>query len=199
MIERVSPCIVWIDEAEKSLSGGRSSDQTDSGTTSRMIGILSTWLQETSAPVCLALTANSLSTLPVEFINRVDERFFFDLPAKRDRIDILKIHLLKRRQDTRRFDLDVLAEAADMMVGREIEQAVKAALIASYNKGHAALDFDTMKNILLRKPRLAKTMVDEVQGLIQWVGYDKDADDGIRARYAAPPTTKNASSLRVVS
>src|SRR5207244_211958 len=100
--------------------------QTDSGTTSRMIGILSTWLQETEAPICLALTANSLGTLPIEFINRMDERFFFDLPAKKDRIEILKIHLSKIKQDWRKFDLNALADRADMMVGREIEQAIKA-------------------------------------------------------------------------
>jgi AAA+ superfamily predicted ATPase len=201
MIEQVSPCIVWIDEAEKSLAGGKSSDHTDSGTTSRMIGILSTWLQETTAPICLALTANSLASLPIEFINRLDERFFFDLPSKKDRIEILKIHLAKNKQDPRRFDLDALAEAANMMVGREIEQAIKAAMTESFNKKFSALSFDVLHLTLERKPRLANTMVDEVKGLIEWVGYDDKADDGIRARYAAPPTRKNApppAALKIV-
>jgi len=191
LIERVAPCIVWIDEAEKSLSGGQSSAQTDNGTTSRMIGILSTWLQETNAPICLALTANSLSTLPIEFINRMDERFFFDLPSKKDRIDILKIHLGKIRQDWRRFDLDALADRADNMVGREIEQAIKAALADSFHANKPALDYDLLKLQLVKKPRIFKTMVDEVEQLRAWVGYDKEADDGIRARYAAPPVHHN--------
>ncbi len=77
IIESASPCIVWVDEAEKSLAGGASSAQSDAGTTSRTIGIFSTWLQETKARVCLAMTANTLKTLPVEFVNRMDERFFF--------------------------------------------------------------------------------------------------------------------------
>lgn len=199
LIERVSPCIVWIDEAEKSLSGGASSANTDSGTTSRMIGILSTWLQETEAPICLALTANTLTTLPIEFINRMDERFFFDLPSKKDRLEILKIHLQKIKQDPRRFDLDALAERADMMVGREIEQAIKAALTDSFHAKKPALDPDILMTQLTKKPRISKTMVDEIATLITWVGYDAEADDGIRARYAAPPTKRNmGGGLQVV-
>jgi AAA+ superfamily predicted ATPase len=191
LIERVSPCIVWIDEAEKSLSGGASSASTDSGTTSRMIGILSTWLQETNAPICLALTANTLATLPIEFINRMDERFFFDLPSKKDRIDIIKIHLGKLKQDMRKFNLDALAGAADMMVGREIEQAIKAALTDSFHAKKPSLDEEILYKQLTKKPRIAKTMVDEIASLISWVGYDAEADDGIRARYAAPPTQRH--------
>jgi SpoVK/Ycf46/Vps4 family AAA+-type ATPase len=199
LIERVAPCIVWIDEAEKSLSGGQSSAQTDNGTTSRMIGILSTWLQETDAPVCLALTANSLGTMPIEFINRMDERFFFDLPSKKDRIDILKIHLSKIKQDWRRFDLDALSDRAENMVGREIEQAIKAALTDSFHAKKPALDYDILKTQLIKKPRIFKTMVDEVASLKEWVGYDKESDDGIRARFAAPPIVgKNASGLSLV-
>lgn len=195
MIERVSPCIVWIDEAEKSLSGGASSAQTDSGTTSRMIGILSTWLQETEAPVCLALTANSLGTLPIEFISRMDERFFFDLPSKKDRIEILKIHLVKRKQDPKKFDLDALAERADMMVGREIEQAIKAALTESFHAMKPCLDEGILMTQLTKKPRISKTMADEIASIISWVGYDKEINDGVRARYAAPPTSRNSDGV----
>lgn len=198
LIERMAPCIVWVDEAEKSLSGGQSSAQTDSGTTSRMIGILSTWMQETESPVCFALTANSLATLPVEFINRVDERFFFDLPSKKDRVEILKIHLAMRNQNVDRFDLDVLAEVSDMMVGREIEQAIKAAMTKSFVAKKSALDFGVLKSCLVKKPRLARTMVDEIRSLVDWVGYDAEADDGIRARYASPPTKKNNPNLQLV-
>ena len=198
LIERVAPCIVWIDEAEKSLSGGQSSAQTDSGVTNRMIGILSTWLQETDSPICLALTANSLSTLPVEFVNRMDERFFFDLPAKKERIEILKIHLTKIRQDWRRFDLDALADRADLMVGREIEQAIKAALTDSFHARKPSLDYDILKKQLIKKPRIFKTMVDEVAAIKEWVGYDKEADDGIRARFAAPPNIGKTNNLQIV-
>jgi SpoVK/Ycf46/Vps4 family AAA+-type ATPase len=190
IIESVAPCVVWADEAEKSLSGAHSSSHSDAGTTSRMIGILSTWLQETDAPVCFAMTANSLQTLPVEFVNRLDERFFFDLPSEEDRVDILKIHLRKMNQDPSRFELVELADKAKHMVGREIEQAIGAAMIESFHAGKPSLDQDILIEILMRKPRIVKTMVEEIRHVRDWVGWDAETNDGIRARFAAPPNKK---------
>ena len=37
----VAPCVLWIDEIEKGLSGLGSSDRTDGGTASRVFGSLS--------------------------------------------------------------------------------------------------------------------------------------------------------------
>lgn len=193
IIEAAAPCIVWIDEAEKSLSGGASSAQSDAGTTSRTIGILSTWLQETNAPVCLAMTANSLKTLPVEFVNRMDERFFFDMPTEEDRVDILKIHLTKNGQNPEEFDLAKLAERSRLMVGREIEQALGAAMIESFTQNKKGLDEEIFEAELVKKPRIVRTMVDEVREVLEWVGYDPDADDGIRARFASKPDSRGGT------
>jgi len=198
IIESAAPCIVWIDEAEKSLSGGASSAQSDAGTTSRTIGILSTWLQETDAPVCLAMTANSLKTLPVEFVNRMDERFFFDMPTEEDRVDIIKIHLEKAGQNPEDFDLAKLAEASRLMVGREIEQAIQAAMRESFHAKKAGLDEDILALELTKKPRIVKTMVDEVKEVLEWVGYDPEADDGVRARFAGKPGG-NGGTLKLIS
>lgn len=186
-------CIVWIDEAEKSLSGGASSGASDAGTTSRTIGILSTWLQETDAKVCLAMTANSLKTLPVEFVNRLDERFFFDLPTEEDRVDILKIHLKKAGQTPDDFDLAGLSEKAAGMVGREMEQAIGAAMIESFDQGKKALDEGVLADELAHKPRIIKTMADEVRETLEWVGYDPEANDGIRAKFASAPDRKTGA------
>lgn len=196
LIESVSPCVVWMDEAEKSLSGGQSSAMSDAGTTSRTIGILSNWLQETKAQVCLALTANSLKTLPVEFINRMDERYFFDLPSEEERVEILKIHLRKRGQDPGNFNLATLAEYAINMVGREIEQAIGAALIDSFEADCDALDQDILAEQLKSKPRIFKTMVDELKEVLDWVGYDPDVDDGIRARFASARRSETFKKFR---
>lgn len=189
-------CVVWLDEAEKSLSGGQSSAMSDAGTTSRVIGILSNWLQETTAQVCLALTANSLKTLPVEFVNRMDERFFFDLPSEEERVEILKIHLRKRGQDPANFQLAELAEHAVNMVGREIEQAIGAALIESFHAGCEALSPEILAKELQSKPRIFKTMVDELKEVLDWVGYDPDIGDGIRARFASKRRSETFKNFR---
>ena len=187
LAEAAAPCILWIDEAEKSLSGGASSAYTDAGTTSRMIGALSTWIQETDADVCLALTANSCKTLPVEFVNRMDVRWFFDLPSLEDRVDILKIHLEQQGQDPSKFNLSSLAEAAQATVGREIEQCIKEAMLESFSQGKQSLDEEVLLRELRSKPRIVRTMTDEINETLDWVGYDRDVDDGVRARYAADP------------
>lgn len=188
-------CIAWCDEAEKSFSGSHSSSYSDAGTTARALGILSTWHQETEAEVCLALTTNSLKTLPVEFTNRISERFFFDLPSEDDRVDILKIHLLQfgslTKEQVGKFDLRRLAEASENLVPREMEQAVDAALRKSFAERKPHLDFEIFEHELRTKPRILKTMDTELREVLNWVGYDADSQDGLRARYAS---TKQSSS-----
>lgn len=196
LIESVCPCVVWMDEAEKSLSGAQSSAQSDAGTTSRMIGILSTWLQETTLPVCVAMTANSINTLPIEFINRMDERFFFDLPSEEERVDILKIHLRKAHQDYEGFSLADLSEKAKNMVGREIEQAIGAAMTESFDQGKKALDEGVLAIELDRKPRIFRTMVDELKEILDWVGYDETVNEGIRARFASDRRSETFNMVR---
>jgi SpoVK/Ycf46/Vps4 family AAA+-type ATPase len=192
-------CIVWIDEAEKSLAGNQSSANSDAGTTARTIGILSTWLQETKSHVCLAMTANSLKTLPVEFVNRIEERFFFDLPNDDERIEILKIHLTKKGQDPAKFQLAELAEAAKHMVGREIEQAIKSALRDSFQAGKEGLDGDILIAEMQRKPRIFKTMVDELREVLEWVGFDPELNDGIRAKFASDRRSETFKEFKVAS
>lgn len=185
IVEGVSPCVMWIDEAEKSLSGGQSSAQSDAGTTSRLLGILSTWVQESKAQVCIAMTANSLKTLPVELVNRMTQRFFFDLPTEEDRVDILKIHGKKAGQDLSSFNLADLADKAKSLVGREIEQAISEAMLESFHQKKAGLDEKILANELDNRPRIIKTMSDEIKEILDWVGYDPEKDDGIRARLAS--------------
>lgn len=187
MLESLAPCLVWIDESEKSLAGSHSSSQTDGGTGARSLGILSTWIQETKADVCIAMTANSFKTLPVEFVSRMTQRWFFDLPSTQDRVDILRIHLNKNRQDPSKFNLAMLAEKAEALVGREIEQSVMEAMTSSFVAGHKQLDEDLLAQELESKPRLVRTMTDEMRETLDWVGFDPKVNDGVRARYAARP------------
>jgi len=204
LIESVAPCLIWLDEAEKSLAGAQSSSQSDAGTTSRALGILSTWLQETNAQVCLAMTANTLKTLPVEFVSRMTEKFFFDMPSHEERITIIKIHLKKQQQDPEaiddgepRYQLAELAEASKHMVGREIEQAIQAAMVESFHQGLKHLDHEVLLAEMSGKPRIYKTMVDELREVLEWVGWDEDQQDGIRARLASGKRSEVFSQFRV--
>lgn len=188
-LEALAPCIAWVDEAEKSMAGAASSSFSDSGTTARTLGILSTWHQETKAEVCLAMTANSLRTLPVEFANRIEDKFFFDLPDEDSRVSILKIQLREETTltpaDIKGFPLRQLAEAAEGLVPREMGQAVRTALRRSFHENKPNLDADILEAEFMTRPRIVNTMSDELKDVLDWVGWDKKLKEGIRARFAS--------------
>ena len=96
-IESLSPCVVQIDEIEKALSGVGSSNMSDGGTTSRVVGTLLSWMQDKNAPAFIIATANDVSQLPPELLRkgRFDEIFFCALPEEKEREDIFKIHIEK--------------------------------------------------------------------------------------------------------
>ncbi|MGI6645051.1 MAG: AAA family ATPase [Bacilli bacterium] len=68
----ISPCVLWIDEIEKGLSGSQSSGRTDGGTSARVFGTFLTWMQEKKEPVFVVATANDISSLPPEYYVKVD-------------------------------------------------------------------------------------------------------------------------------
>jgi SpoVK/Ycf46/Vps4 family AAA+-type ATPase len=84
----MSPCILFVDEIEKALSGVGS--QGDSGVSTRLFGNLLTWLSDHESDVFFVGTSNDISKLPPEFTRaeRFDGVFFLDLPnvSERDAI-----------------------------------------------------------------------------------------------------------------
>lgn len=135
-VERMAPCVLWIDEIEKAFSTSRSSD-TDGGVSKRLVGSLLTWMQERAARVFLIATANSVDELPPEMMRkgRFDEVFFVDLPGKAARAEIFSLHLKQRNEDPRKFDLERLASESPGFSGAEIEQAIVSALYDARSTG----------------------------------------------------------------
>ena len=68
--QALAPCVLWIDEIEKGLAGMGSSDQTDGGTTARVVGTFLTWMQEKNDPVFVVATANRIEMLPPELLRK---------------------------------------------------------------------------------------------------------------------------------
>ncbi len=131
--EAMAPCVLWIDEIEKGLSG-RTGSESDGGLSRRLFGAFVTWLQDRRRPVCVVATANDVQALPPEILRkgRFDEIFFVDLPADPARRSIFAVHLLKRRQDPAAFDLPALAAATEGFSGAEIEAVIVAALYTAF-------------------------------------------------------------------
>lgn len=167
--ESVSPCILWLDELEKGLSGIQSSGSTDSGTTARVFSTFLTWLQEKKAPVFVVATANSIDNLPPELLRkgRFDEIFFIDLPAIQEREEIFKIHLLKRHRNPDQFNLQQLGIVTAGYSGAEIEQAVIEALYNAYGEGRDITTEDILNACSASVP-MAMTMREKISEMRNW-------------------------------
>lgn len=165
--ESISPAVLWIDELEKGFSGMGGGDST--GTASRVFGSFLTWMQEKTKPVFIIATSNDVSTLPPELLRkgRFDEIFFVDLPTKQERIDIFKIHLLKRNKDITKFDFNLLAEKSSGYSGAEIEQVVISALYDAFDENREVELKDIVANIEKSVP-LSITMKEKIDWLRNW-------------------------------
>jgi hypothetical protein len=91
--DAMAPCVLFIDEVEKALSGIGGSG--DSGVSSRLFGSLLTWMNDHTSDVYLVATCNDISRLPPEFsrAERFDGIFFLNLPGQADREAIWRLYL----------------------------------------------------------------------------------------------------------
>jgi len=122
--EYVSPCILWIDEIEKGLSGANG----DSGVTNRMIGQFLFWLQECKKEVFVVATANDINSLPAELLRkgRFDEMFFVDLPTEIERSEIIKLYLAKYLNVKVSDDfINQLVNLSNGFAGSDIESCIR--------------------------------------------------------------------------
>lgn len=95
LIEAVAPCVVWIDEIEKELSGTQSSGESDAGVASRCLATLLNWMQENQNQCFICATANHIETLPAELLRRgrFDRKYYTFLPMHMQCVEILVGHL----------------------------------------------------------------------------------------------------------
>ena len=172
MAETISPCILWVDEIEKALSGLQSSGQSDGGATARVIGTFLTWMQEKTAPVFVLATANHIDMLPPELLRkgRMDEIFFVDLPTEIERFEILNIHLNKRDREGLFNEKDVmgLAKICKGFTGAELEEAIKEALFRAFSE-QRELNTDDIQDAIKATMPLSTTMYDAIQSTRKWV------------------------------
>ena len=165
----IAPCVLWIDEIEKGLSGLSSSDRTDGGTASRVFGSLLTWMQEKKEPVFVVATANNIEQLPPELLRkgRFDEIFFVDLPSKEERKEIFKIHIQGKNRDITKFDLDQLADKTNGLTGAEIGSLVSDALFNAFSKGSDLNTCDIIDERAKLTP-LSTIMAEKITSLRLW-------------------------------
>jgi len=174
--ESLEPCVLWIDEIEKGLSGGASSGgERDGGTSVRVFGSLLTWMQEKSKEVFVFATANDVSKLPPELLRkgRFDEIFFVDLPDEKERKEIFNIHLKNKEQELE--PTSELLKDTEGFSGAEIEAIVKEALFSAHSqnsdKTSIAIKVKNLKDAISEMMPLSTTMYETITGLRKWAEH----------------------------
>ena len=189
--EAIAPCVLWIDEIEKGLSGVQSSGFSDGGTTSRIFSTILTWMQEKTKPVFVVATANNISLLPPELLRkgRFDEMFFVDLPTEEERQTIFSIHLIKREQNPNNLAIDRLAKETIGFNGAEIEECIKEAMFTAYveNPDEPKLMIKHLLDAIKTTVPLSSTMDEQIKALRKWAQK--------RAKMAGEQNDENVEAL----
>jgi len=184
--EAISPCLLWIDEIEKGMSGARSSGSSDGGTSARVFGSFLSWMQEKTSPVFVIATANDIGQLPPELLRkgRFDELFFVDLPDDNERDAIWRIHINRRGRDADTFDIHAFVQLSEGFTGSEIQQAVTDAMFDCFDLGKE-LDTGSIVRAIDGTVPLSITMAEQIKSLRQWAGN--------RARRASSRSSSDGS------
>lgn len=179
-VEAIGNCVLWIDEMEKAFAGMGGSS-TDGGTSQRVFGSFITWMQEKTAPCFIVATVNRIEGLPPELLRkgRFDEIFFVGLPQRKEREEILKIHVKKygRKPEDFKSSYENWVEESDSFSGAELEEAVVSGLYAAFGRHKDGEDInkcvvkpaDILLAIKQTNP-LAKSRATELGAMAKWAG-----------------------------
>jgi hypothetical protein len=184
--DAMSPCILFVDEIEKALSGAASSGQTDSGVSARLMGSLLTWLSDHSTDVFFIGTCNDISKLPPEFARaeRFDGIFFMDLPGTAEKEKIWALYV-------KQFGLGKSVQRPDDRdwTGAEIRSCCRLAALLDLPLKEAA------KHVV----PVAVTAAESVQRLRTWAaGRCLDASrSGVYVQGAEPASPASRRIARV--
>lgn len=165
LAEAISPCVLWIDELEKSFAG---IDGSGSEVTVRLFGTFLTWMQEKTSPAFVIATANDITKLPPELMRkgRFDEIFYVGLPNQTERRKIFEIHISKRRkQDLNNIDIDKLVNKTEGYSGADIEGVVKDAVENVFADDKPNLTTDYILTAINHTHSLSEIMKDSLSKL----------------------------------
>ena len=167
--ENVSPCILWIDEIEKGLSGAGGT--SDGGVSTRMVGQFLFWLQECRKQVFVVATANDVSMLPSELLRRgrFDELFFIDLPTADERRDILRLYMRKYLALDFAGDFaDTLVAMTDGFTGADLESTVRDLAYRTIANPAFSLSEENLRTAFGNVVPLSETAPEKIADIRDW-------------------------------
>jgi hypothetical protein len=206
-VSTAAPCVLLVDEVDKGLGGIVGGLERDGGTAHRVLGTLLTWLQEDQSPVLVVMTANRISGLPPELLDRMPYVYGVGLPGPAERREILAIHLRRRRQALPEEALARLAAEADGYSGRSIEAAVEQGILSTLAAGRlgdpAALEAAIREALGASRP-VSETMPEAVAELEQVARRfpfvnEVEANEEGKAPTEAPAPAQAARRRRILT
>jgi len=167
--EHVAPCILWIDEIEKGLSGAGSSN--DGGVSTRMVGQFLFWLQECKKQVFVVATANDVSMLPSELLRRgrFDELFFVDLPTMDERKEIIGLYAKKYlKTELAAPLLEKVVGISDGFTGADLESTVRDIAYRTFANDNFTLDDESIITAFNNVVPLSQTAPEKIEAIRNW-------------------------------
>lgn len=160
-VDSMAPCIVWIDEFDKGMSGVGGSGSHDGGTTVRVGGVLLTWMNDHTSQVIVMCTANDVSAIPPEYLRkgRFSEILFFDIPSNKERADIFKVQLTRQKLVADKYDIQSMVEHSNQFTGAEIMSAISDSKISAAGKKRFPTTEDVLASIKTIIPEAKKNKV----------------------------------------
>jgi SpoVK/Ycf46/Vps4 family AAA+-type ATPase len=141
-IEQMAPCVVFVDEIDKVFAGQAGGGSGgDSGTTTRVMGKLLSWMQDCPKDVFFVVTANRVHNIPSELLRhgRLDEKWCVTFPTRKEREDVLRINLRKSNYEIK--DLSKVLDNTEDFSSAELEHVVNESILkAGFKKQKLSQD-----------------------------------------------------------
>lgn len=167
-IEAMAPAVVYIDEIDKVFSseaGGSSGG--DSGVTSRVLGKLLSWIQDTKEDLFFVVTANRAHKIPAELLRkgRFDEIWSVTFPTPSERKEILNIHLKKRGYSLKNINKAV--EQSQGFSSAELEHVVNEAVVQAFVNETALSEKHLLEQIEETNP-ISEAFAEDIGRMAEW-------------------------------
>ena len=164
----LAPAVLWIDELEKFFPPSSAQD-SDGGTSSRVLAVVLDFLQSKREGIFVCATANAIAGLPEEIMRagRFDAVFFIDLPNREERAHILNILFRKYGLEGKLRTTEDLLSATDNFSGAELEQAVIDLVHEWDEPCERVNEFALLRTIRTTVP-LARTMRENFEFMREW-------------------------------
>lgn len=167
--EAVAPCVLWLDEIEKALSGA-TQGAADGGVSADALGAILSWMQDRAGSVFVVATANDVRSLPPELLRkgRFDDLFFVDLPTATERAAILAAALRSHGRDPSKIALQVVAAATSEFTGAELAALIPEALFSAFADREREITTDDLIEAASNVVPLAKTASEKIKAVREW-------------------------------